>query len=54
MIYVVDKIYSCGGNRENGEGGLPFKRPRVCVIQTGQETKKFKMVPATFYNHLIS
>ena len=44
----------CGGNRENREGGLSFKRPRVCVVQTGRETKKFKMAPATFYNHLIS
>ena len=44
----------CDGNHENGEGSLPFRRPRVCVIQTGKETKKFKMAPVTFYHHLIS
>ena len=44
----------CGGNRENGGGGLPFKRPHVYIIQTGRETEKFKMAPATFYNHLVS
>ena len=49
-----ENVSRCGGNHENRGGGLLFKRPRMCVIQTGRETKKFKMAPATFYNHLIS
>ena len=44
----------CGENCENGEWGLHFKQPHVCIVQSSWETKKFKMVPATFYNHLIS
>ena len=28
-------------------GRLPFKRPRMCIVQTGWETKKFKMAPVT-------
>ena len=55
---ALSVIMKSGGSVEEivktKSGGLPFKRPRVCVIQTGQERKKFKMAPVTFYNHLIS
>ena len=46
---------SCGENCENGEGGLTFRATsRVHRSESGRETQKFKMAPATFYNHLIS
>ena len=32
-------VWYCGRNCENGEGGLPFKRPRVCIVQKGRETE---------------
>ena len=52
---VVNEVNEYGAEIVKTErGGLPFKRTRVYIVQTGRETKKFKMAPATFYNHLIS
>ena len=45
----------CGENCENGEGGLPFKRPRVCIVQSqAGKQRNLRWRAATFYNHLIS